>query len=99
MPLIRIPKSINNERVQDLNNEDWHFVIDVNLHGIMHCMRAELGNMKDNGSLVNAASLCGVIGFPKNAAYTASKHAVIGLSRSAAKEVGDREIRVNCIAP
>jgi NAD(P)-dependent dehydrogenase (short-subunit alcohol dehydrogenase family) len=38
-------------------------------------------------------------GFPKNAAYTASKHAVIGLSRAATKEVGDREIRINCIAP
>jgi NAD(P)-dependent dehydrogenase (short-subunit alcohol dehydrogenase family) len=94
-----IPKVINKERVEDLNNEDWHFVMDVNLHGIMHCMRAQLQNMNDKGSLVNAASICGLIGFPKNAAYTASKHAVIGLSRTAAKEVGDREIRVNCIAP
>jgi len=94
-----IPKVINKERVEDLNNEDWHFVIDVNLHGIMHCMRAQLQNMNNKGSLVNAASICGLIGFPKNAAYTASKHAVIGLSRTAAKEVGDREIRVNCIAP
>lgn len=94
-----IPKCINKERVEDLNNEDWHFVIDVNLHGVMHCMRAQLQNMNNKGSVVNAASICGVIGFPKNAAYTASKHAVIGLSRTAAKEVGDREIRVNCIAP
>jgi NAD(P)-dependent dehydrogenase (short-subunit alcohol dehydrogenase family) len=94
-----IPKVINKERVEDLNNEDWHFVMDVNLHGIMHCMRAQLKNMNNKGSLVNAASICGLIGFPKNAAYTASKHAVIGLSRTAAKEVGDREIRINCIAP
>ena len=94
-----IPKVINKERVEDLNNEDWHFVMDVNLHGIMHCMRAQLQNMNNKGSLVNAASICGLIGFPKNAAYTASKHAVIGLSRTAAKEVGDREIRINCIAP
>ncbi|KAF2468927.1 NAD(P)-binding protein [Lindgomyces ingoldianus] len=94
-----IPKVINKERVEELNNEDWHFVLDVNLHGVMHCMRAQLQNMNNKGSLVNAASICGVIGFPKNAAYTASKHAVIGLSRTAAKEVGDREIRVNCIAP
>ena len=94
-----IPKCINKERVEDLNNEDWHFVIDVNLHGVMYCMRAQLQNMNNNGSIVNAASICGTIGFPKNAAYTASKHAVIGLSRSATKEVGDREIRINCIAP
>lgn len=94
-----IPKVINIERVEDLNDEDWHFVMDVNLHGTMYCMRAQLKNMNVGGSLVNAASICGLIGFPKNAAYTATKHAVIGLSRSAAKEVGDREIRVNCIAP
>ncbi len=94
-----IPKCINKERVEDLNNDDWHFVIDVNLHGVMYCMRAQLQNMNNNGSIINAASICGTIGFPKNAAYTASKHAVIGLSRSAAKEVGDREIRINCIAP
>ena len=94
-----IPKSINVERVQDLNNEDWKFVLDVNLNGVMYCMRAQLQHMKNRGSVVNAASICGVIGFPKNAAYTASKHAVIGLSRAAAKEVGEREIRVNCIAP
>jgi NAD(P)-dependent dehydrogenase (short-subunit alcohol dehydrogenase family) len=94
-----IPKCINKERVEDLNNDDWHFVIDVNLHGVMYCMRAQLQNMNNNGSIVNAASICGTIGFQKNAAYTASKHAVIGLSRSAAKEVGDREIRINCIAP
>ena len=94
-----IPKCINKERVEDLNNEDWHFVIDVNLHGVMYCMRAQLQNMNNKGSIVNAASICGTIGFPKNAAYTASKHAVIGLSRSATKEVGDREIRINCIAP
>jgi NAD(P)-dependent dehydrogenase (short-subunit alcohol dehydrogenase family) len=82
------PKVINVERVEDLNDEDWKFVIDVNLHGVMHCMRAQLKNMNVGGSIVNAASICGVIGFPKNAAYTATKHAVIGLSRSAAKEVG-----------
>jgi NAD(P)-dependent dehydrogenase (short-subunit alcohol dehydrogenase family) len=69
------------------------------MSGVMYYMRAQLQNLKNKGSIVNAASICGVIGFPKNAAYTASKHAVIGLSRAAAKEVGDREIRINCIAP
>lgn len=94
-----VPKGINKEGVEDMSNEDWHFVMDVNLHGVMYCMRAQLQNMNLKGSIINAASICGVIGFPKNAPYTASKHAVIGLSRAAAKEVGDREIRINCIAP
>jgi NAD(P)-dependent dehydrogenase (short-subunit alcohol dehydrogenase family) len=53
----------------------------------MYCMRAELKNMNPKGSLINASSAAGLAGFPKNAAYTATKHAVIGLSRSAAKEV------------
>ncbi|KAF2437017.1 ABA4 protein [Tothia fuscella] len=94
-----IPKSINVERVEELNEEDWLFTIDVNLNGVMRCMRAELQNMNPKGSIINASSVAGVAGFPKNAAYTASKHAVIGLSRTAAKEVGDREIRINCISP
>lgn len=68
-----IPKSINVERVEDLNNEDWKFVLDVNLNGVMYCMRAQLQNMNVRGSVVNAASICGVIGFPKNAAYVSQE--------------------------
>lgn len=98
MTLIRvIPKSINVDRVEDLKDEEWQFVIDVNLHGgkiyiledlhaskrtrsantaivVMYCMRAELQNMNRKGSLINASSIAGIMGFPKNAAYTASKH-------------------------
>lgn len=54
-----IPKSINKERVEDLSNGDWHFVLDVNLHSVMHCMRVQLQNMNNGSSLVNAASICG----------------------------------------
>lgn len=94
-----IPKVINIETVQEHNTPDWQFVLDVNLTGVFFCMRAQLKHIKNQGSIVNAASIGGTIGFPKNAAYVAAKHGVIGLSRSAAKEVGDREIRINCIAP
>jgi len=94
-----IPESINVNRVEDQKDEEWQFVLDVNLNGVMYCMRAQLQNMKNKGSVVNASSIAGIAGFPRNSAYTASKHAVIGLSRSAAKEVGDREIRVNAISP
>jgi NAD(P)-dependent dehydrogenase (short-subunit alcohol dehydrogenase family) len=62
-------------------------------------MRAQLRVMGEGASIVNAASVAGLEGIVNNAGYSASKHAVIGLSRSAAKENGAREIRINCIAP
>lgn len=67
----------------------------------MHCLKEELKLMKHHTgcSIVNAASVAGLRGLPVAAAYTASKHAVIGLTRSTAKDVGTRGIRVNCVAP
>ncbi|KAL3477272.1 hypothetical protein BJX99DRAFT_257529 [Aspergillus californicus] len=94
-----IGKSIGLSGIVDTDSEEWDFIMDVNLKGLMHCLRAELKVLSDNGSVVNAASIAGLMGFPKNAAYCASKHGVIGLSRAAAKEVGEKGIRVNCIAP
>jgi NAD(P)-dependent dehydrogenase (short-subunit alcohol dehydrogenase family) len=55
--------------------------------------------MKPGSSIVNAASVAGLMGSPQSAPYVASKHAVIGLTRSAAKEVGGQNIRVNAVAP
>lgn len=90
----------HNDLLQDLQQDDWDLVISINLTGIMQCMRAQLKVMQDGGAIVNAASIAGLIGRKRDSAYSASKHGVIGLTRSAAKEVGqDRKIRVNCIAP
>ncbi|KAJ9606511.1 hypothetical protein H2200_009472 [Cladophialophora chaetospira] len=83
--------------VVDETDENWDFVMNVNAKGVFNCIRAQLRVMKDGASIVSAASTDGQIGWPTFSAYCASKHAVIGLSRSAAKEhVG---IRVNCVAP
>jgi len=65
----------------------------------MLCLKHQLRVMTHGGSIVNASSIAGVMGMPNNAAYAASKHAVIGLTRSAAKEVGHRGVRVNAICP
>lgn len=94
-----IPKNIGLGGIADMEEDDWDFVIGVNLTGVMHCMRAQMRVISDGGSIVNAASIAGLQGRPNNAAYTASKHGVIGLTKSAAKEVGQRGVRVNSFAP
>jgi len=83
----------------DLADEEWDKIISVNLTGAMYCLRAELRKVSDGGSIVNVASIQGVMGFAGSAAYVASKHGLIGLTRATAKEVGNRSIRVNAIAP
>lgn len=94
-----IGKQNNIAAFQDIDDDDWDFIIGVNQRGLMNCMRAQIPHFNDGGSIVNAASVAGVMGVARNAAYSASKHAVIGLTRSAAKEFGEREIRCNCFCP
>lgn len=71
----------------------------VNVTGMMHCMRAELRVMSPGGSIVNAASAAGLQGVANAGPLSASKHAIIGLTRSVAKEVGKDGTRINCVAP
>ena len=79
----------------------WRRVIDINLHGVFHCCRAVVPIMRaaGYGRIVNIASIAGKEGNPNAAAYSASKAAVIGLTKSLGKELADTDIRVNCITP
>jgi NAD(P)-dependent dehydrogenase (short-subunit alcohol dehydrogenase family) len=81
--------------------ESFRRVLDVNVVGVFLGMKHVLPVMLKNnsGSIINTASIAGLIGSPHIAAYSASKHAVIGLTRSAAGECADTRIRVNCVCP
>jgi len=94
-----IPKSIGIGGITGMVEEEWDFVIAVNLTGVMHCLRAQMKVIENGGSIVNASSIAGLTGRANNSAYAASKHGVIGLTKSAAKEIGSKGVRVNSFAP
>jgi NAD(P)-dependent dehydrogenase (short-subunit alcohol dehydrogenase family) len=79
----------------------WRQVIDVNLNGVFHCNRALVPAMlaRDYGRIVNIASVAGKEGNPNASAYSASKAAVIGLTKSLGKELAKSGVRVNCVTP
>lgn len=81
--------------------DDWKRVIDVNLLGVFLCCRAVVPQMlrQGYGRIVNVASIAGKEGNPDASAYSASKAAVIALTKSLGKETADRNIAVNCITP
>lgn len=82
----------------EISNEDWDYVLAVNLTGLMYCVRAQIRVMGAGASIVNSTSTGGLTGQPRLAAYSVSKHGVVGLTKSVAKEVGPKGIRVNAVA-
>ncbi|KAF6806027.1 short chain dehydrogenase reductase family [Colletotrichum sojae] len=94
-----LPKSIGLKGIDEQDFDEWNHVIGVNLTGIMHCLKAQLAVIENTGAIVNASSIAGLIGRVNNASYVSSKHAVAGLTKSAAKESGPRGIRINAICP
>jgi NAD(P)-dependent dehydrogenase (short-subunit alcohol dehydrogenase family) len=90
-----------NAPLADYPVDEWKRVFDVNVHGVFLCNRAVVPIMrrKDYGRIVNIASVAGKEGNPNASAYSASKAAVIGLTKSLGKELASTGLRVNCVTP
>ena len=85
----------------DLTEEQWRWTAGTNLDGVIYTMRAAVPGMvrRQKGSIVTVSSMWGLTGGSCEAAYSAVKAGVIGLTRAMAKELGPSHIRVNCVAP
>lgn len=87
--------------LQDLSEEDWDRIFAVNVKGIYTCVKAAMPAFlqAQKGSIVTVSSMWGQVGASCEAAYSATKGAVIALTKALAKELGPSGIRVNCVAP
>jgi len=84
-----------------MKDKDWDAVMDINLKGPFYCMRAAARIMMKQryGRIINISSIVGVTGNPGQANYTAAKAGIIGLTKTGAKELAQRGITVNAVAP
>lgn len=85
----------------DYTDEGWHKVIGINLDGVFYTQRAAIRAMKSSGggSIINMASILGMVGFAMSSAYVAAKHGVVGMTKAAAWEHAAEHIRVNAVGP
>lgn len=87
--------------MSQMTDSQWNRIFDVNVKGIFHCVRAAMPGFlqKQSGCIINVSSMWGRVGSSCEAAYSATKGAVIALTKALAKELGPSGIRVNAVAP
>ena len=85
--------------VNEIDDELWNEVLDGNLGTCFRMCRAALGRMPDGGSIVNVASIAGLVGMPELSVYGIAKAGIVALTRSIAAEFGQKAIRCNCLCP
>lgn len=104
----RLDAALNNAGIQtpqrpmaEITDDEFDRTVAVDLKGVWNCMRYEILQMlkQDGGTIVNTASAGGVVGFPGQAAYIACKHAIIGLTKTAAIDYSAKGIRINAVCP
>lgn len=87
--------------IADYGIEDWQQVTSINLSGVFYSMKYQIPRMLESGggTIVNMASILGQVGFKNSSAYVAAKHGVVGLTKTAALEYAEQDMRINAVGP
>lgn len=88
-------------KIVEMSLEGWHRVIDINMHSVFYGMKYQIEAMlkHGHGSIVNITSILGSVGFEGSAGYVAAKHAIVGMTKTAAIEYSSQGIRINAVGP